>query len=115
MSPTAEHKLEEVMSLLHRAAEYMESQAPDEMWWREYFLLTGEHMILTDEGWESASVKESYEREAAEHGESWKPLDEVNAPDSQVKFCAECTTNDHGPNECEEQSAACSLAEIGRM
>lgn len=34
-----------------RAADSFEDSAPDREWFGELYELTGEHMILTDEGW----------------------------------------------------------------
>jgi hypothetical protein len=68
-------KLEKAMNLLDRAAEAHEA-APDAQWFKEYFLLGGQHMILTDEGWESGEAKEYYLADDPD----WEPLDEVNAP-----------------------------------
>lgn len=77
----AEEKLTKAMDLLKRAAEDMETTVPDENWCREYFLLTGEHMICTDEGWDPGSSKQSY-IDNLEEGESIDDviMDEVNAP-----------------------------------
>ena len=44
--------------------------------WRDYYEWTGDHMILTDEGWERGEVKESY----LASGDSDAIIDEVNAP-----------------------------------
>jgi len=63
-------------SLAHRAAEFFgstETSAPDYRWWKDYFSLTGEHMILTENGWEDISAKEEY----LKNDPSWEPLDEV--------------------------------------
>jgi len=70
-----------LMNLLERAAKWMEG-APDKVWWREYFLLTGEHMILTEEGWEAGTLKWEYEQQAKADGEDIEDwiLDEVNGP-----------------------------------
>ena len=70
-------KLEQAMNLLDRAAEAFSDNAPDPKWFRDYYLLTGDHMILGEEGWEPASSRESYLAEDPE----WEPLDEVNAPE----------------------------------
>lgn len=75
---TTEEKLEKAMSLLERAADRLsDDTSPDVEWWTDWFELTGEHMILTDEGWEPGSIKaeliEEYGFEAI--------LDEVNAPE----------------------------------
>lgn len=75
-------KLERALNLLERAAECFDGGGPDKNWFREYFILTGAHMILTDEGWQSGEVKEELAKEAQENGEDvsdWV-LDEVNAP-----------------------------------
>lgn len=62
------------MSLLERAVA-TEMSAPDETWFQEYFALTGEHMILTEEGWTVGSDKVVYPPEEI--------LAEVNAPCSR--------------------------------
>ncbi len=46
--------------------EAAETPGPDRGWYRDYYLLTGEHMILTDEGWEFGEAKASYEEDARE-------------------------------------------------
>lgn len=51
--------------------DYIE-QVPDAHWLKDYYLLTGDHMILTEEGWECGGLKSSYEDQYV--------LDEVNAP-----------------------------------
>lgn len=61
------------MHLLERAVA-TEMPAPDKTWFQEYFALTGEHMILTDEGWTSGNDKAACKPEEI--------LDEVNAPSS---------------------------------
>lgn len=75
-------KLEKALNLLERAAERFDEVAPDKNWFREYFILTGAHMILTAEGWQSGEVKEELVKEAQENGEDVSDwiLDEVNAP-----------------------------------
>jgi hypothetical protein len=79
MTQMPENDLKKAMDLLDRAAAQLaDARAPDATWWKEYFLLTGEHMVLTDEGWEPGEVVPSYLEEDA----TWMPLDEVNAPDS---------------------------------
>jgi hypothetical protein len=52
--------------------------------WRDYYEWTGDHMFLTDEGWEPGEVKQSY----LDHLEPGEPassviLDEVNASDAE--------------------------------
>lgn len=68
-------RIEAAEDLLKRVARNME-EAPafDPEWWRDYYLFTGEHMILTDEGWEPGDCKESLMEDEAEI------LDEINAP-----------------------------------
>lgn len=58
---TTDEKLAKAMDLLGRAVA-TEMMAPDPTWFREFFLLSGDHMILTDEGWESGDVKQEYLR-----------------------------------------------------
>lgn len=61
---------DEALRLLDEAAEHMgdAETAPNGTWWKRYFLLTGSHMILTDEGWESGSGKAEYAKQAEEDG-----------------------------------------------
>lgn len=47
----ADGKLAAAMVCLEAISDLVSDRPPDETWWRDYFLLTGEHMILTDEGW----------------------------------------------------------------
>ncbi len=68
---TTEKKLTLAMGLLERAVA-TEMSAPDKTWFQEYFSLTGEHMILTDEGWETGGAREIYQ--------PGEVLDEINAP-----------------------------------
>lgn len=62
------------MNLLERAARRFENEEPDENWHRDLYLLTGEHAVLTDEGWSAGAEKDA--RKRAGHD----ILDEVNAP-----------------------------------
>lgn len=64
------------MNLLERATTLFEEQAPDPDWFRDYFELTGEWMVLTDEGWQPGTEKNGL---IAEYGPD-VILDEVNAP-----------------------------------
>jgi hypothetical protein len=50
--------------------------------WHDYYEWTGDHMILTDEGWEPGEVKASYEEMAEAEGLPLSSFitDEVNAP-----------------------------------
>lgn len=70
--------------LLNKTAEVFShtEEAPWPWWWKEYFLIDGAHMILTDEGWESGDGKEDYERQAIAEGVPLSDFikDEVNAP-----------------------------------
>jgi hypothetical protein len=54
---------------------------PGRKLWRDYYESTGEHMILTDEGWEPGEVKESYIDEIGPEA----ILDEVNCPDQKER------------------------------
>lgn len=63
-------KADLMLDLLQRAADNMEDRAPDARWLEEYFGLTGEHMILTDEGWEPGEVKPTYQEQALAAGET---------------------------------------------
>lgn len=54
----------------------VDEHGPDEDWYRDYFTVTGQHVILTDEGWEPADMKASH----LEFDPKWEPLDELNAP-----------------------------------
>ena len=77
---SVEDRLLMALELLERVVEVLED-TPDKAWWREYFLLTGRHMILTDEGWEPGSCKKSYLDDWQENPDFGNPiLDEVNAP-----------------------------------
>jgi hypothetical protein len=68
-------KLSTATELLKRIADKTEEgPTGDPQWWREYFLFTGQHMILIEEGWTSADCKDSLADEEVEI------LDEVNAP-----------------------------------
>ena len=50
--------------------------------WRDFYEWTGDHMILTDDGWEPGEAKEIYEQMAADEELPISTLihDEVNAP-----------------------------------
>lgn len=76
-------RLSTATALLTRVeALYSEVRIVEDLgFWRDYYRFTGCHMILTDEGWESGSAKQSYL-------DDWKGvphcsnpiLEEVNAP-----------------------------------
>lgn len=55
---------DEAADLLERAVdiiiEHEVGSGDDHEFWRDYFDFTGEHMVLTDEGWEPGEVKQSY-------------------------------------------------------
>ncbi len=73
----AQQKLAKAMDLLDRASSRFEDATPpDATWYKELFLLTGEHMILTEEGWAGGESKASQLEECGEES----ILDEVNAP-----------------------------------
>lgn len=73
---TTEQKLEKAMALLHRTGEYLSDTAPDRNWWRDYFEITGEHMVLIDDCWETPAVLVEMRAEDLE----FEPDDEINAP-----------------------------------
>jgi hypothetical protein len=70
------NKYNVAMNLLRRAVD-SEIQAPDVDWFKDFFTLSGDHMILSDEGWECGSAKQSYIDEFGPDS----ILDEVNAPE----------------------------------
>lgn len=82
--PDYETKFVQALALLHEASNYFSDNetAPNEKWWKQFFLLDGAHMILTDEGWESGCGKEQYEKDAKEDGVPLSDFirDEVNSP-----------------------------------
>ncbi len=68
------------MGLLERAeGRLADDSPPDAIWWRDVFLLTGAHMVLTDEGWQEGGNKAGL---IAEYGADVIE-DEVNAPKEQ--------------------------------
>lgn len=66
---------QKAFELLERAVGMMENEAPDKTWFQEYFALTGEHVILTEDGWTGGASKGSYRPDEI--------LAEVNAPPSR--------------------------------
>ncbi len=70
-----EQKFNRAMTVLEHLGELFE-HAPDPDWWRDFHLLTGQHMILGEEGWEPGECKAAYLAEDPE----WEPLDEINIP-----------------------------------
>jgi hypothetical protein len=65
-------EVEKAFELLERATAFMENESPDKTWLEEYFALTGEHMILTDEGWTTGKDRSAFRPEEI--------LAEVNSP-----------------------------------
>jgi hypothetical protein len=78
------HKFEMAADLLDRAAHHLsdDEKAPDGSWWRDLFELTGEYMILTEEGWCEGSCRESVVDDFGEDA----VLDEVNKPSASVNL-----------------------------
>lgn len=64
------------MDLLKRAESYLSEQPPDSNWFRDLFRLNGEHMVLTEEGWQPGCEKQAL---IDEYGADYIQ-DEVNAP-----------------------------------
>lgn len=79
-NPTPE-QINTMRDLLHEFVD-SEQAAPNSGWFPRYFALTGDHMILTDEGWESGAGKAEYEKQAQEDGIPISDLIlfETNAP-----------------------------------
>lgn len=74
---TYRDKLDRALQLLPHLTEFLDdAEPPDPDWWRDYFLVTGKHAILSEEGWEPGENKASYLADDPK----WKPMDEVNAP-----------------------------------
>ena len=77
-------KLNAAMGLLDRAMELL-CDAPvtnDPNLWRDYYAFTGEHVILTDEGWDSGDNKQAYIEQAERDGIPLSDLilGELNTP-----------------------------------
>lgn len=81
---TIEEKLELAKKLLSEASDYFSDNesAPNGTWWKQFFILDGAHMILTEEGWESGEVKASIIKDCIENEVPITEAirDEVNAP-----------------------------------
>ena len=75
---TTEEKLAEAMALLEEAEEMFagDENVPNEAWCRRLYGITGEHMVLTDEGWEPAEVFDPADLPDIK--------DEVNAPEGKA-------------------------------
>ena len=79
----AESRLVTATDLLERIVSSINDRpVGDTSWWRDFFLFTGQHMILTNEGWESGESRQSYIDMATKDGYGIADLilDEVNAP-----------------------------------
>lgn len=63
---------------MERAAEFFSDNPPDSQWFRDYYLIKGEHVILTDEGWVPGETLEQERKDMDDP--DWQPDDEVNAP-----------------------------------
>jgi predicted glycosyl hydrolase (DUF1957 family) len=70
----ANHKNKALLGLIQRVAEHCSDNLPDKDWFRDLYRVTGEHMILTEDGWQPASEKTGL---VAEYGAD-HILDEVN-------------------------------------
>lgn len=55
---TLEEKYNKAMNLLASASEMFEEEPPNESWFYNYFTLTGEHVVRTEEGWQAGSSKQ---------------------------------------------------------
>lgn len=75
------NKLNRAMTALEHLLDMVDEEAPDAEWWPDYYKLTGQHMILTEEGWEPGEHAKYY----LESDPKWEPLDEVNQPPAAVK------------------------------
>jgi hypothetical protein len=62
----------ELLGGLAVASDLLAEKAPDKDWHRDCYLLTGEHMVLTEEGWVPAEMNQG--------ADAVDVLDEVNAP-----------------------------------
>jgi hypothetical protein len=73
---TIDEKCNLALDLLKRADTVIGDVPPDENWYRDYFTLTGEHMILIEEGW----VPPELNTKEVTGEDPQEVLDEVNAP-----------------------------------
>jgi hypothetical protein len=69
-------RLIHAMDLLERAEPKFEDGGPDVDWHRDFFLLTGDHMICTDEGWQPGDTEPRPDADEI--------LCEVNAPEAST-------------------------------
>jgi hypothetical protein len=72
------------LDLLKRAANYFTDDAPDANWFKDLYLLTGKHMVLTGEGWCEGECKASLLKDYPNEKYEDIILDEVNAPEVTV-------------------------------
>lgn len=82
-----EQKYNRAMTVLEHLGELFE-HAPDPQWWRDFHLLTGQHMILWEEGWEPGECKAAYLAEDPK----WEPLDEINIPSPAKELANQLAT-----------------------
>lgn len=73
---TMQEKYNLALDLLKRADTFIGDVPPDENWYRDYFTLTGKHMILTEDGW----VTPELNKKEVTGEDPQEVLDEVNAP-----------------------------------
>jgi NTP pyrophosphatase (non-canonical NTP hydrolase) len=72
-SLTTEEQLALAGDLVNRAADHFADaeRAPDSSWWRDYFTLCRRSVVLTEDGWEDASVVEEYRKDDP----NWEPVE----------------------------------------
>jgi hypothetical protein len=63
-------KMQIALNLLERAGDRFDEYAPDSNWWKDYFNLTGKHMVRTEYGWQDPKTLEEGE----------EILEEINKP-----------------------------------
>lgn len=73
-------RLEESVDLLHLIADHLETAPGPKDWWKRYFVFIGQHMVLTEEGWEPGDL----DRDGIDI------LDEVCAPNAVANRGEEC-------------------------
>lgn len=73
---TAEALLERFVEMYGEIALPLAAIQDDPNLWRDYYDYSGNHMILTDEGWEPGEAKQSY----IDEGHAGEIIDEVNTP-----------------------------------
>jgi hypothetical protein len=79
MTYGADSTLKRSLELLDSIHCLIDEHAPDGKWFKDYFTLTGDHMVLTEEGWELG--EDIYAELPANRPEI---LDEVNAPTAKA-------------------------------